>query len=172
MTKTGRERGNDETAFNSWMQYTRRWLMHNAIFRFSFDYQKIMKGTFSHDLFTNVNHSITMNIFKKAMEEFIFNSPGILKLELSAQTILSFLLDRFVHAVLYYGYEEEPYVLTKADRKLLNIFSQNYLNDYETSKTGDEAYDLYLRLLMVTDYISGMTDSYARTLYRELSGIE
>ncbi|MEI3064611.1 MAG: hypothetical protein V8S99_07490 [Oscillospiraceae bacterium] len=25
---------------------------------------------------------------------------------------------------------------------------------------------------MVTDYISGMTDSYARTLYRELSGIE
>ena len=146
--------------------------MHNAIFRFSFDYQKIMKGTFSHDLFTNVNHSITMNIFKKAMEEFVFNSPGILKLELSAQTILSFLLDRFVHAVLYYGYEEEPYVLTKADRKLLNIFSQNYLNDYETSKTGDEAYDLYLRLLMVTDYISGMTDSYARTLYRELSGIE
>lgn len=131
-----------------------------------------MKGTFSHDLFTNVNHSITMNIFKKAMEEFVFNSPGILKLELSAQTILSFLLDRFVHAVLYYGYEEEPYVLTKADRKLLNIFSQNYLNDYETSKTGDEAYDLYLRLLMVTDYISGMTDSYARTLYRELSGIE
>lgn len=167
-----RERGNDETAFNSWMQYTRRWLMHNAIFRFSFDYQKIMKGTFSHDLFTNVNHSITMNIFKKAMEEFVFNSPGILKLELSAQTILSFLLDRFVHAVLYYGYEEEPYVLTKADRKLLNIFSQNYLNDYETSKTGDEAYDLYLRLLMVTDYTSGMTDSYARTLYRELSGIE
>ena len=74
--------------------------------------------------------------------------------------------------MLYYGYEEEPYVLTKADRKLLNIFSQNYLNDYETSKTGDEAYDLYLRLLMVTDYISGMTDSYARTLYRELSGIE
>ena len=74
--------------------------------------------------------------------------------------------------MLYYGYEEEPYVLTKADRKLLNIFSQNYLNDYEISKTGDEAYDLYLRLLMVTDYISGMTDSYARTLYRELSGIE
>ncbi|WP_425757529.1 hypothetical protein ACPW7J_13635 [Ihubacter sp. rT4E-8] len=25
---------------------------------------------------------------------------------------------------------------------------------------------------MVTDYISGMTDSYARDLYRELSGIE
>ena len=52
------------------------------------------------------------------------------------------------------------------------IFSDNYKQDYEAAKTGDEARDLYLRLLMVTDYISGMTDSYARTLYRELSGIE
>lgn len=33
------------------------------------------------------------------------------------------------------------------------------------------AYKLYLRLLLVTDYISGMTDSYAKTLYQELRGI-
>ena len=74
--------------------------------------------------------------------------------------------------MLYYGYEETDYKLTQADKKLLHLLSENYRNDYEASKTGDEAYDLYLRLLMVTDYISGMTDSYARTLYRELSGIE
>ena len=43
---------------------------------------------------------------------------------------------------------------------------------YKNARTGTESFDLYLRLLMVTDYISGMTDSYARTLYRELSGIE
>lgn len=53
-----------------------------------------------------------------------------------------------------------------------SIFSENYKQDYENAKTHDEKYDLYLRLLMVTDYISGMTDTYARTLYRELSGIE
>lgn len=27
---------------------------------------------------------------------------------------------------------------------------------------------LYLRILMITDYISGMTDNYAKKLYREL----
>lgn len=58
------------------------------------------------------------------------------------------------------------------NKKYLAIFSDNYKSDYKAAKTGDEAFDLYLRLLMVTDYISGMTDSYARTLYRELSGIE
>ena len=52
------------------------------------------------------------------------------------------------------------------------IFSENYIQDYRNAKTENENYDLYLRLLMVTDYISGMTDTYARTLYRELSGIE
>ena len=61
---------------------------------------------------------------------------------------------------------------SKADKKLLAIFSGNYKQDYQNTRTGTESFDLYLRLLMVTDYISGMTDSYARTLYRELSGIE
>lgn len=30
---------------------------------------------------------------------------------------------------------------------------------------------LYLKFLMVTDFISGMTDSYAKGLYRDLNGI-
>ena len=162
----------EEDAFSSWMKYTRRWFMHNTIFRFSHDYAQIMDGTCSRELLSDVNHTLTMGIFKNAMGEFVFNSSGILKLELSAQTILSFLLDHFIHAVLYYGYEEEDYKLSKADKKLLNLFSENHIKDYEASKTGEEAYDLYLRLLMVTDYISGMTDSYAKTLYRELCGIE
>lgn len=34
------------------------------------------------------------------------------------------------------------------------------------------AYKLYLRLLLVTDYISGMTDSYIKTTYQELMGIK
>lgn len=54
----------------------------------------------------------------------------------------------------------------------MHLLSQNYRDDYEKTKTGGECTDLYLRLLMVTDYISGMTDTYTRTLYRELIGVE
>jgi len=167
---------NESTAFSSWLNYTRRWLMHSAIFRFSSNYQQIMLGTYTHDLFHNTYHRLTIKALEKAAVKFVFDSSSILKLELSSQTILSFLLDKFVHAVLYYdpayADEEHGYVQTKADQKYLSIFSDNYKQDYANTKTGDEDYDLYLRLLMVTDYISGMTDSYARTLYRELSGIE
>ena len=165
----------EDERFHQWIHYTRRWLMHSATFRFSKDYKKIMDGQFQYELFHDVNHTITMKLLKDAMREFVYNSPGILRLELSAQTIISFLLDKFVHAVLYYGCEDSTYKLTQADKKCLHLISSNYKSDYAEEKKWhekDEAYCLYLRLLMVTDYISGMTDSFARTLYRELSGIE
>lgn len=171
-----RQNASDSVAFSDWLNYTRRWLMFVATYRFSASYRDIMNGTYTHDLFYETNHSITIQILKAAMGKFAFDSPGILKLELSSQTILSFLLDRFVRAVLYHDSEyqdpEHSYIQTKASKKYLSIFSENFKLDYASTKTHDEAYDLYLRLLMVTDYISGMTDTYARTLYRELSGIE
>lgn len=163
---------NDRRAFKEWLNRTRRWLMYATVYRFSYKYRSIMAGTYGDDLFAETYHSLTIQILKKAMVKFAYDTPGILKLELSAQTILSFLLDRFVGAALYCGSQDENYLPSKAGRKYLLIFSDNYKQDYENAKTGDEAWDLYLRLLMVTDYISGMTDSYARTLYRELSGIE
>ncbi len=61
----------------------------------------------------------------KTMNRFVFNSPVILKLELASQTILSFLLDKFVHAALYYDYAEGEFKPTKADKKYMNIFSDN-----------------------------------------------
>ena len=165
----------EERAFGNWIGYARRWLMHNAIYCFSINYASIMEGTYTKDLFYDINHSLSMEILKSVMGKYVFNSPGILKLELAAQTILSFLLEKFVHAVLYFKCEDDDHKMTKADKKLLNLLSENYKNDYEEERRGhedDEGYCLYLRLLMVTDYISGMTDSFARTLYRELSGIE
>jgi dGTP triphosphohydrolase len=69
----------------------------------------------------------------------------------------------------------------QAYRRLYGLISESHhetyklaLEDFEISHT-DKAeireYDIYLRLLLVVDYISGMTDSYANSLYQELKGI-
>lgn len=160
--------------FSTWLNYTRRWLMYVAVYRFSKSYQAIMDGTYEDDLFKETNHSLTIDILKGAMGEFAYNTANILKLELSAQTILSFLLDKFIPAVLHYDDEGRVNGLkmSKADKKYISLLSSNYRQDYDKRKTGDESLNIYLKLRMVIDYISGMTDSYARTLYRELSGIE
>ena len=52
------------------------------------------------------------------------------------------------------------------------MISENYRSDYlSCRREDDDGYNLYLRFLLVTDYISGMTDSFAKNLYQELNGI-
>ena len=165
------ESESDDRIFSAWMTFVRKWLKYVVAYRFSNSYEDIMKGDFKQDLFHDTFHEVSIKVLKKAMKKFAFNSPGILKLELSAQNIISSLLDNFVRAALYYDCECELYKPSKADKKLLSLLSDNHKQDYKEAKTPDETWNLYLRLLMVTDFISGMTDSFAKTLYRELCGI-
>lgn len=48
---------------------------------------------------------------------------------------------------------------------------ENEMQSFIPAKTGEEDFDLYLSFLRITDFISGMTDSYAKSLYQELKGI-
>lgn len=166
-----RSKESDLIVFQKWISLVRKWLMYVVRFRFSKSYDDIMNGTYEYDLFHNTNHEYTIRILKNAMCEFVFDDKEILKLELAAKKIISSLLSDFIYAVLYYDVEDGDYKLSKSDKKLIKLISENYKNDYMNSKTEDEGMNLYLRFLMVTDYISGMTDSYAKSLYNELNGI-
>lgn len=107
--------------FQRWINYARHWLIYCAAYGFTQNYQGIMEGNYHNEILHNTFHESSMNILKKSMKEFTYCSAGIIKLELSAQTI--------------------------------------------------KEYNLYLRVLLIADFVSGMTDTFARTLYQELSGI-
>ncbi len=103
-----------------------------------------MAGTYCGDLFEGTNHAITIDILKGAMRKFAFDTPGILKLELSGQVILDFLLDHFVPAVLYYdsAYCTDGQAPSKADKKLLAIFSWAITS--RITKTPEPAWNLLI----------------------------
>lgn len=167
-----RTRETDAIAFNEWVKYARGWLMYCAAFGFVHNYSFIMKGEYPNDLFYDTFHEFSIKALKNAMVQFAFHSDSIVKLELSAQTMITFLLDKFVPAVLYYEEDKEKGKQSAADRKYTDLISENHKNDYRGCKQhGKDGYNLYLRFLMVTDYISGMTDSFAKNLYQELNGI-
>lgn len=173
LKKQTRNQENDLVVFQKWTEYTKRWLMYVVAFSFSKNYNSIMQGTYDKDLFYEGFHRYSIQILKKAMVNFVFDSPEIVKLELAAKKIISSLLSDFVDAVLYWEADEKgAYHLSKTQRKLVNIISENYKTDYIRARGENEAKNLYLRFLMVTDYISGMTDSYAKNLYQELNGIK
>ena len=62
--------------------------------------------------------------------------------------------------------------MSEIDKRLISLISENYKNAYHHHAEGkDEGEKLYLRFLLVTDYICGMTDSYAKRLYQELNAM-
>lgn len=156
-----------------WGTYLRRWLMYVACWRFSKSYNEILEGTYKYDLFHDNNHSLTVKLLRKAMSTFVFDSRIITEPELSAQTMLEFLLDKFVPAVVKMDGHGK---MTTQDKKVLTLISKNYIDDYNKAKKFDKITDetelLYRRILIATDFISGMTDGYARALYRRISGVE
>lgn len=164
-------RENELVEFQKWSIFAKGWLMYVVAYSFSKNYKKIICGEYKGDLFEDGFHSYSIKILKGAMAKFVFDSSEIVKLELSAHKILSSLLSDFIKAVIHWDIEDDIFKPTKTDKKLINIISENYKQDYLKSKTNDEHYNLYLRFLMVTDFISGMTDSFAKSLYQELNGI-
>ncbi len=157
-----------------WLNEVRQWLMYNAAYSFMYNYRSIMNGTYYKELMdgNNVFHSKTLKILKKISYELIFKDTRITKIEISGSVILSFLLDKFIGAIIHYDIDNENYPLTKEDIKLIGLLPDNYIENYKMEKTEykNEIDYLYLRIHLVVDYISGMTDSYARRLYQELHG--
>ena len=156
-----------------WGTYLRKWLMYVVCWRFSKSYDDILQGTFEHDLFYDNNHSLTARLLKKAMSKYVFNSRIITEPEMSAQIILDFLLDKFVPAVVRF---DDCGVMTTQDKKVITLISPNYIDDYRKAKKADNITDetelLYRRILIATDFISGMTDGYAKSLYKRMAGLE
>ncbi len=133
-------------------------------------YNEIMSGTYNKDLFADTEIAELMEALGDIAYKYVFSSRPIYKLEIAADNIFNFLLNKFIHAVIHYDTDVS---LSALDVRLIDLISRDYKMIYEIcSKDQDEYTKLYLRLLLVTDYICGMTDSYAKNLYQELNGIQ
>lgn len=157
-------------AYFSWLEYVRNWLIYATAFAFFRNYEQIMDGTYPGELLEDGWYVFTTDIFRKIMRTYTYPYREMLELELSGQEIISSLLDKFIPAVLYWDTEAEEERLGKVERNFLLYIPEKYREDYKRSRTGDPAYDLYLRFFVVLDYISGMTDADAKATYQALGG--
>lgn len=156
-------------AVKNWIVRVQGFLISCATYGFTSHYDEIMAGTFCHDLFYGTYGEELMELLGDIAFRYVFSSKTIYKMEVSEAVILDFLMDRLVHAVLYYDTEEK---LNSIDSRVISFISDNYKNAYKLQAEGKtEEEKLYLRLLLVTDYVCGMTDSYAKRLYQEMNGI-
>lgn len=163
------ERGNRKpelTAVQRWSHYIQNVMIHDAVEAFLVSYDLLMAGAMEGDLFDNTPSADIIRAIAAVSEELIYTSSIKTVPELFGRRVINSLLDQFVPAAILYD-SREP--LSFIQRRTMDTISVFYKSMYQQSSQGkSEGEKLYLRLLMITDYISGMTDSYAKRLYQEL----
>lgn len=166
-----KEKGFDpyKYAVFSWLTLKQLYCISQTSDAFIDHYEEIMQGTFNKELLAVCTQAKLIDGLKCFSFDRIYNVSPILKLELMGNEILTFLLDRFMNALIVY----ETDSITEIQSKYIDLLSRNYLDNYHRSVKGitDEGERLYHRLLLGCDFIAGMTDSYAKSLYQELKGI-
>ena len=171
--RRGRERmekNPEEYAVKNWIVRVQGFLISCATYGFTSNYDTIMAGEYKNDLFCGTFDEHLMNLLGSMAYRIVFTSPQIYKMEVIESMILNFLMDKFVGAVIKYENPEE--MPDAIDLRMISFVSDNYKRSYHFYSQGkSEVEKLYLRLLLTTDYICGMTDSYAKRLYQELNGI-
>lgn len=156
-------------AVQNWIIQVQGHLISSATAGFTENYEAIMSGTHTKELLADTPGEKMAKTLADIAYRYAFISKPILKLEIGAEKILNFLLDEFVSAAINYDTDIK---MTSVQEKLMSLVSENYRTIYKFySKDKSDEEKLYLRLLLVTDSICGMTDSYAKRLYQELSGI-
>ena len=159
----------EEYAVKNWIVQVQGFLINCATYGFTSNYNAIMEGTYGKDIFCGTYGEGLMNLLGDMAYRRVFTTPSIYKMEVAESVIMDFLMDKFVKAVLYYDTDVK---LNDIDKRVVSFISENYKSAYHKQAEGkDENEKLYLRLLLVTDYICGMTDSYAKRLYQELNSV-
>lgn len=145
-------------------------LMIDAVYSaFSDNYEKIMTGTFEEELL-NVSSAATIaNTLQNIEKDNIYYSPQVLLTKTRAFSILEQLLKTFVPAIVNWDESVDDGKDT-TNNLIYQSFSKNYryiCNCANKNKT-DLKENVYNKLLLVTDQISGMTDTHALSVYHTL----
>lgn len=160
----------EEYAIKNWIVRVQGFLINCATYGFTSNYNEIMAGEYEHDLFYHTFAEKLMDMLGDLAFREVFTSDTIYRMEVAEATMIDYLMDRFVSAVIKYDDKKEK--MGTLDIRMVSFISSNYKNAYHFQAQGKSDEErLYLRLLLVTDYICGMTDSYAKRLYQELKAI-
>jgi dGTPase len=125
--------------------------------------EAILAGTFDSPLLDVVEHAPAWEEIIRLSRERIYNTPRGVEIEAAGFEVLGGLLDVFVSALNELGSGQKPAPRAK---KILQLVPPESLGPNRTPDS-----DAYHRLLKMLDFVSGMTDRYAVTLYKKVRGI-
>lgn len=124
--------------------------------------QLILSGQFDQALTDHIPAAETLNKIQKLSFTGIYKSKPVIEREVAGFEVLGGLLDVFV-----------PVVISKITSGKMSWYHSSLLRFLPADQQAniEKSGNLYEALLVLIDFISGMTDSYALSLYRNIKGI-
>ena len=96
--------------------------------------------------------------------EKIYIAPEVVEIETAGFQVISELLERFIP--ILDDVAEHAEQASPRSKMMIRLIPEQFLGPGHQPVEDD-----YTRLLRLTDFVSGMTDSYAVSLYKKLTGI-
>lgn len=123
--------------------------------------QNILQGKFSDELFCLTSSAKYLREIERVSIEKIYRHRVVTEREVAGYEVLAGLLDVFIDAFNSFLDGDSK----NKNRTILNLLPIQNISEAEANLTLSE------RLHIILDFISGMTDSYAVSLFRKIKGI-
>lgn len=126
-------------------------------------YDQIMAGRFTADLVSKSKAAALVDVCKRLGQQFVYCSDETLRLEVQGRTVIHGLMEMF-----WEGAEHGSEGGRKFPDKIYALLSRNYKTVCNATIERKVLPEKYCKLQLVTDYVCGMTDSFACNLHRRL----
>lgn len=158
--------------------------VYAAIETFKEKYEDIMNGDYHNELFEDSKTCSLIKACKKVGVNHVYCVEQVIKKEVMARRVIHDLMDIFWEGVL--GVLKKQDERTRFEKGIYNLMSENYRTVFENAQNPPKVLDEYRAvwnksrgktklpenyccMQLVTDYICGMTDTFACTLHRQLT---
>lgn len=139
--------------------------MINQVYACFMDYEaQILDGTLQAQLLDLIPAAAALRELRTCGERQIYVAPPVIEIEVAGFEVLGALLETLVTAVQEVATAGAR--ATSKSRMLLHLVPEAFIGVERQPNI-----DPYRRLLGITDFISGMTDSYAVALFKKITGI-
>jgi dGTPase len=136
--------------------------------KFEEAYEQIMSGEYPSELLYHSEAGSLAKACKDIAQEHVYVAHEVVKREIMGREVIFDLLDLYWEAARMF---EPGKKLRGFDKKIYNQISGNYRQIFEGNLRGNGDRTIpfrYFRMQLITDQVSGMTDSFATKLHREL----
>lgn len=132
--------------------------------------EKILEGEYDRSLIDDSKYIDYVKAIKKITFEKVYRSRNVLEIEAAGFEVLGGLLDAFINAVNSNLEERSRPKGEQTDyqnQKMFDLIPTQFIG---RDRVPDP--DPYTRIIRICEFVAGMTDSYAISLFRKMKGIE